>query len=85
MCVRVKVSPAVTCLAMAQNRFSSQSKDICSPTAKNRKHTETRAALRQTQGKMDSAEAALNILLCLWRKGRWTGNQFDPRFTSVVS
>lgn len=34
--VNVRVSPLVTCLAMAQNLFSSKSKDSCTPIAKNR-------------------------------------------------
>lgn len=33
---------SVTCFAMVQNLFSSISKDICTPIAKNRKHTHTR-------------------------------------------
>ena len=79
--MNVKVIPPVTCLAMAQNLFSSKSKDICTPTAKNRKHTHT--ALRQsTQDGMDFAEAALNSLLV--EEGRRTGNQFNPGFTSVM-
>lgn len=36
------MSPALTCLAMSQNRFSRQSKDNCSPMAKYRKQTHIR-------------------------------------------
>ena len=77
-------SVLVTCLAMAQNLFSRQSKDICTPIAKNRKHTHTHV-LKTDAGQDGLCRDDAEQFAVFVEEKRRTGNQFDPEFTSVVS